>query len=90
MSSNNQFLESLIRQSTRAPKGSIIGKRPEKTVKYSGYDAAWDFAEEEPINENVKEEILNEEVINSSPKISLALKLQRASRNLANLRKLHD
>lgn len=87
MSTESKFLESLIRQSTLNPKGTITGKRQDKNALSSGYQMPWDVKEEE-IPE-VQEEIINESVqenVEKTPKVSIALKLSQVSRNLSKLK----
>jgi hypothetical protein len=84
MSSERIFLESLIRQSTLNPKGTITGKRQDKNALSSGYQMPWDIPEEENIV--IKEEVIVENVEEPAPKVSIALKLGQVSRNLSKLK----
>lgn len=82
MSSERTFLESLIRQSALNPKGSITGQKHKKNSFSSGYEMPWDFPEQ-------KVAIITEEVqVEEEPvkKVSLALKLSNASKNLNKLK----
>lgn len=87
MSSKCMFLESLIRQSTLNPKGTIMGKTVEKTKDISGYELPWDTEIQENICENTQpQEVVNEQAEIIPNQVSLAFKLRQTSRKLANLR----
>jgi hypothetical protein len=86
MSSDQTFLESLIRQSSLNPKGTIMGNSHKVVDANSIQKMPWDFEisnEDEEINEDSNEdEEINESYISNA---SLAMKLNEASRKLSNL-----
>lgn len=83
MTENSSFLESLSRQSSRNPKGSIMGKKPTKEPVNYGYDLPWEVVNEQIVTE--EPELLKEN-IEAPPNVSLAFKLRQTSRKLANLK----
>ena len=83
MTENSSFLESLVRQSSLNPKGSIMGKKPTKEPVNYGYNLPWEVINEQIVPD--KPELLKED-IQAHPNVSLALKLQQTSRKLANLK----
>lgn len=87
MSQEINFLESLIRQSSLSPKGTIMGKKQVNTSKNSGFQMPWDEGAD-PIVDKKDNNLIVESVQkfeNTKPKVSLALKLGTISRNLKNL-----